>query len=110
VLPSYEVGGDWVDYVENRDATWLAVADSAGRGPTAAGLGASALAALRSARRSEATLEQAAAAVHAVVAEMGDEDFFVTAVLARWHAPSSTFQLDQLRPSASAARTRRRSA
>ena len=91
VLPSYEVGGDWIDYVENRDATWLAVADSAGRGPTAAGLGASALAALRSARRSDAGLERAAAAMHAVVVEMGGEDFFVTAVVARWHAPSSTF-------------------
>ncbi|MDQ4072143.1 MAG: SpoIIE family protein phosphatase [Actinomycetota bacterium] len=91
VLPSYEVGGDWIDYVENRDATWLAVADSAGRGPTAAGLGASALAALRSARRSDAELEGAAAAMHAVVVEMGDEGFFVTAVVARWHAPSSTF-------------------
>ena len=91
VLPSYEVGGDWIDYVENRDATWLAVADSAGRGPTAAGLGASALAALRSARRSDAELEEAAAAMHAVVEEMGDENFFVTAVIARWNAPSSTF-------------------
>ncbi len=91
VLPSYEVGGDWVDFVENREATWLAVADAAGRGPTAAGLGASTLAALRSARRSDATLEQATAAMHDVIQEMGDEGFFVTAVVARWHAPSSTF-------------------
>jgi len=91
VLPSYEVGGDWIDYVENRDATWLAVADAAGRGPTAAGLGASALAALRSARRSDAMLEQAAGAMHAAVVDMGGEDFFITAVIARWHAPSSTF-------------------
>ena len=29
--------------------------------------------------------------MHEVVAGMGDEGFFVTAVLARWHAPSSTF-------------------
>ncbi|MDQ4048026.1 MAG: TetR family transcriptional regulator, partial [Actinomycetota bacterium] len=27
VLPSYEVGGDWFDYVENRDGAWLAIAD-----------------------------------------------------------------------------------
>ena len=91
MLPSYEVGGDWVDFVENADATWVAVADSAGRGPTAAGLGATTLAALRSARRSDATLEEAAAAMHEVIEEMGDEAFFVTAVVARWHAPSSTF-------------------
>ena len=91
VLPSYEVGGDWIDFVENGDATWLAVADTAGRGPTAAGLGATTLAALRSARRGDATLEEAAAAMHEVIEEMGDEAFFVTAVVARWHAPSATF-------------------
>ncbi len=52
LLPSYEVGGDWFDFVENRDGAWLAIADAAGKGATAAGLGASALGALRAARRS----------------------------------------------------------
>ena len=51
LLPSYEVGGDWFDFVENRDGAWLAIADAAGTGPTAAGLGAAALGALRAARR-----------------------------------------------------------
>ena len=51
LLPTYEVGGDWFDFVENRDGAWLAIADAAGTGPTAAGLGASALGALRAARR-----------------------------------------------------------
>ena len=40
LLPAYEVGGDWFDFVENRDGSWLAIADAAGTGPTAAGLGA----------------------------------------------------------------------
>src|SRR5919202_1751435 len=60
VLPSYEVGGDWFDYVENRDAAWIAIADAAGKGPTAGALGGIGLAALRAARRSEQTLEEAA--------------------------------------------------
>ncbi|HWT24706.1 MAG TPA: TetR family transcriptional regulator, partial [Solirubrobacteraceae bacterium] len=47
LLPSYEVGGDWFDFVENRDGAWLAIADAADTGPTAAGLGAAALGALR---------------------------------------------------------------
>src|SRR5205085_5027126 len=40
LLPTYEVGGDWFDFVENRDGAWLAIADAAGTGATAAGLGA----------------------------------------------------------------------
>lgn len=36
VLPSYDVGGDWFDYAENSDGSWLAVADAAGKGPRAA--------------------------------------------------------------------------
>ncbi len=27
LLPSYEVGGDWFDFVDNRDGTWLAIAE-----------------------------------------------------------------------------------
>ena len=33
LLPTYEVGGDWFDFVENRDGAWLAIADAAGSGP-----------------------------------------------------------------------------
>ena len=32
LLPTYEVGGDWFDFVENRDGAWLAIADAAGTG------------------------------------------------------------------------------
>jgi serine phosphatase RsbU (regulator of sigma subunit) len=33
LLPSYEVGGDWFDFVDNRDGAWIAIADTAGTGP-----------------------------------------------------------------------------
>jgi serine phosphatase RsbU (regulator of sigma subunit) len=89
LLPTYEVGGDWFDFAENRDGTWLAIADSAGTGPTAAGLGASALGALRAARRSGRDLVEAVAGIDEVVRRLGNPDFFVTAIVARWHAPTS---------------------
>jgi serine phosphatase RsbU (regulator of sigma subunit) len=90
VLPSYEVGGDWFDYVENRDGTWIAIADGAGRGPRAAGLSSVALAALRAARRNDATLEEAAGLMDETVASAGGSEFFATAVLARWHPVHSS--------------------
>jgi serine phosphatase RsbU (regulator of sigma subunit) len=89
LLPAYEVGGDWFDFVENRDGAWLSIADTAGTGPTAAGLGASALGALRAARRSGQDLVQAAESIDEVVRTLGNPSFVVTAVLARWHAPTA---------------------
>jgi serine phosphatase RsbU (regulator of sigma subunit) len=90
LLPTYEVGGDWFDFVENRDGAWLAIADAAGTGPTAAGLGAAALGALRAARRAGEDLVGAARTMHEVVRRLGNPDFFVTAILARWHAATAT--------------------
>jgi serine phosphatase RsbU (regulator of sigma subunit) len=91
LLPAYEVGGDWFDFVENRDGAWLAIADAAGTGPTAAGLGAAALGALRAARRSGHDLEQALEVMHETVLRLGNPDFHVTALVARWRAATSTF-------------------
>ena len=91
LLPTYEVGGDWFDFVENRDGAWLAIADAAGTGPTAAGLGASALGALRAARRSGDDLGEALRAMDETVRGLGNPDFYVTAIVARWHASTSTF-------------------
>jgi AcrR family transcriptional regulator len=91
LLPTYEVGGDWFDFVENRDGAWLAIADAFGTGPTAAGLGAAALGALRAARRSGDDLERALRAVHETVLRLAHPDFYVTALVARWRAPTSTF-------------------
>lgn len=90
LLPSYEVGGDWFDFVENRDGAWLAIADAAGTGPTAAGLGAAALGALRAARRSGEDLQEALTAVHETVRRLDNEDFYVTAVFARWRGATAT--------------------
>ena len=90
LLPTYEVGGDWFDFVENRDGAWLAVADSPGNGPTAAGLGAAALGALRAARRSGQNLEDALQSVHETVRHLGNREFYVTALVARWRAATST--------------------
>jgi len=89
LLPTYEVGGDWFDFVENRDGAWLAIADAAGSGPTAAGLGATALGALRAARRAGEDLAQAAASMDEVIRVLGNPEFTLTVILARWHAPTS---------------------
>ena len=90
LLPTYEVGGDWFDFVENRDGAWLAIADTSGTGPTAAGLGASALGALRAARRAGQDLVRAAQTMDEVIRTLGNPQFALTAILARWHAPTAT--------------------
>ena len=90
LLPTYEVGGDWFDFVENRDGAWLAIADAADTGPTAAGLGAAALGALRAARRSGQELADALTVMDETVRRLGNPDFFVTAIVARWHAATAT--------------------
>jgi serine phosphatase RsbU (regulator of sigma subunit)/AraC-like DNA-binding protein len=90
LLPTYDVGGDWFDFVDNRDGAWLAIADSAGTGPTAAGLGASALGALRAARRSGDDLQQALLVMHQTVQRLGNPDFHVTALVARWRPATQT--------------------
>ena len=90
LLPTYEVGGDWFDFVENRDGAWVAIADSAGTGATAAGLGAAALGSLRAARRSGKQLEQALQSMDETVRHLGNPEFHVTTLIARWYAATST--------------------
>ena len=89
VLPSYDGGGDWFDFAENRDGTWLAIADANGAGLAAAGVSAVGLGAFRAARRSGADLEQAVDAVHEAMLALGGEDVHMSAVFARWLAPAS---------------------
>ncbi|MGI8713713.1 MAG: SpoIIE family protein phosphatase [Solirubrobacteraceae bacterium] len=91
VLPSYDVGGDWFDYAENSDGSWLAVADATGNGPTAASLAALALGAFRAARRSGASHEQAARDMHEAVIAVAEERTVVTALIGRWHGTTTTF-------------------
>jgi serine phosphatase RsbU (regulator of sigma subunit) len=90
LLPTYAVGGDWFDFVENRDGAWLAIADAAGNGPTAAGLGAAALGALRAARRAGGDLQEALQAMDETVRSFQHPDFLVTAIVARWRPASAT--------------------
>ena len=90
LLPTYEVGGDWFDFVENRDGAWLAIADAPGTGPTAAGLGAAALGALRAARRTGHDLQDALRNVHETVRHLGNREFHVTALVARWRPALAT--------------------
>jgi serine phosphatase RsbU (regulator of sigma subunit)/AraC-like DNA-binding protein len=91
VLPGYEIGGDWFDYVENRDGAWLGVANSMGQGTTAAALGAVALGAFRAKRKFTADLQTAVLAIHRTIREIAIDGAFVNAVIARWHGPSATF-------------------
>ena len=88
-MPAYESGGDWFDFADNHDGAWFAIADPKGRGPVSTALGALALSALRSARRSDATLEQAAMSMDQIVREVGGPEFTVNALIARWNAPAS---------------------
>ena len=90
LLPTYEVGGDWFDFVENRDGSWLAIGDAAGNGPTAAGLGAAALGALRAARRSGQGMEDALLSMDETVRRHQGDDLYVSTVIARWQPATST--------------------
>ncbi|MEA2280225.1 MAG: hypothetical protein QOK21_832 [Solirubrobacteraceae bacterium] len=90
LLASPAVGGDWFDFAENRDGTWIAIADAAGEGPVAAGRAAVSLGALRSARRQALDLAPSARVIEETVRQLG-EAFTVSAVLARWRAPTASF-------------------
>ena len=92
VLPGYEVAGDFFDYAANPDGLWLCVADAMGKGNEAAALASLAVGAIRAARRGGATLEQAATLVDDTVALTEQHVRFLTAILAQWHAPTSTFR------------------
>ena len=91
VLPGYEIGGDWFDYVENRDGAWIGVADSVGKGTTAAALGGVSLGAFRAKRRVNAQLDATALAIHHTMLEVAIDEAFVNVILGRWHGPSSMF-------------------
>ena len=92
VLPGYEIGGDWFDYVENADGAWIGIADSLGKGTTAAALGGVALGAFRAKRRVDANLDTTALAIHHTMLDVAVDGALVNVVLGRWHGPSSTFR------------------
>ena len=91
VLPGYEVGGDWFDYVENHGGTWIGIADAVGKGATAAALGAIALGAFRAERRRDDDLIRIVASMHDTLARVGGAHDSVAVTIARWHGASSNF-------------------
>lgn len=91
VLPGYEIGGDWLDYVENPDSAWIAVADSAGSGTTAAAIGVVTLGAFRAERRRNATLGETVRYMEATLLELDAHNAHCNAIVARWHGPTAIF-------------------
>ena len=92
ILPGYEIGGDWFDYVENPQGTWLGIADSAGTGPSAAAIGAVTLGAFRSVRRESSDPAESLLAMHEVLLQLGHGPASSTATVGLWNAPASTFR------------------
>jgi serine phosphatase RsbU (regulator of sigma subunit) len=92
VLPGYEIGGDWFDYTENPRGTWIGIADSAGSGAAAAGIGAVTLGAFRSVRRESDDPAESLLAMHRVLLELADGRATSTATIGLWNAPASTFR------------------
>lgn len=90
VLPGYDVAGDVFDYADNADGTWIAVGDAMGKGNRAAAVSALAVGAIRAVRRNGGTLEETATTLDAVIGEAFGGESFLTALLAHWHAPTST--------------------
>jgi serine phosphatase RsbU (regulator of sigma subunit) len=90
VLPGYDIGGDWFDYAENPDGAWIGIADTQGKGPTAAGLGTVTLGAFRAARQRSTDPAEALATMHAVLTEVARDDVTATATVACWNGAAST--------------------
>jgi AcrR family transcriptional regulator len=90
VLPGYDIGGDWFDYAENPDCAWIGIADTQGRGATAAGLGTVTLGAFRAARQRSTDPALAVTTMHTALSEVARDDVHATATIATWNGPSST--------------------
>ncbi len=90
VVPGYDIGGDWFDYAENPDCAWIGLADTRGRGVTAAGLGTVTLGAFRAARQRSTDPAVAVAAMHTVLSEVARDEVNATATVLTWNGPSST--------------------
>jgi serine phosphatase RsbU (regulator of sigma subunit) len=84
VLPSYEVGGDWFDVIENVDGVWITLADGTGSGTRAAASSAVALGALRASRRSGGSIREALMVMHRTLKEMPGPRAEMSAVAAHW--------------------------
>jgi serine phosphatase RsbU (regulator of sigma subunit) len=91
VLPGYDIGGDWFDYVDNPDGVWIAVSDAAGKGTAAAAIGAVTLGAFRAKRRRRAPLDEILRYMDETVRDLPYPDALSNVILARWHGPTAIF-------------------
>jgi AcrR family transcriptional regulator len=92
VLPSYEVGGDWFDFVENLDGIWITLADGLGPSTRAAASSAVALGALRASRRSGGSTNETLMLMHRTLRTMPGPLAEMSAIIARWDP--ATFKLE----------------
>jgi len=92
ILPGYDIGGDWFDYAENPECAWIGIADTEGRGPTAAGLGTVTLGAFRAARQRSTDPADAVTLMHEVLTEVARDQVTATATVACWNGPASTLR------------------
>jgi serine phosphatase RsbU (regulator of sigma subunit) len=92
VLPSYEVAGDWFDFVENLDGIWITLADGLGPSTRAAASSAVALGALRASRRSGGSTHETLMLMHRTLREIPGPAAEMTAIVARWDP--ATFKLE----------------
>jgi serine phosphatase RsbU (regulator of sigma subunit) len=91
LIPSYEIGGDWFDYAENPQGTWIGIADADGSGPGAAGIGAVTLGAFRATRRKSTSPADSIQAMHQVLLELPHTRATSSATIGLWNAPASSF-------------------
>lgn len=82
VEPAYDTGGDVYDYAVNGSTLFIAVLDARGHGLRAATVATVAASAMRRARRRGASLESIAGEVGVSIGALGDDEEFVSGVLA----------------------------
>lgn len=93
VTPSYEIGGDWFDYADNPEGTWLGIADTQGAGPRTAAVASVILGAFRSARHlDDATPASVARAMNQTVRDLGDLAVPVAVTVAIWQGATGLVQ------------------
>lgn len=82
-LPCYEVGGDFIDVVEQPDALALAIADVCGKGISAALLASTLQGMIHAQLHARLPLDEIATALHDFLRERQLQDHYITLILAR---------------------------
>lgn len=93
VTPSYEIGGDWFDYAENPEGTWLGIADTEGNGPRTAALATVLLGAFRAERRTgSGNIATVVRAMHQTVEDLAEFAAPISSTVALWQGATSIVQ------------------